>query len=147
MPSTEPVQPRVATFPPGYPTEPPVPTKPIETIFNKGVESNVNGVKVITLTDTRLPLVDIAIIMPGGSDSEPPEKIGLGGMTAEMMKRGSAGISFLDFASDLESRGISIEAADASDTTRLLISCTTDQLDHAILRAQPDAHAADVFQG
>jgi predicted Zn-dependent peptidase len=52
-----------------------------------------------------------------------------------MMRRGSGGIPFLTFSQDLESRGISIDAQDASDNTRLNISCTTDQLEYAVSRA------------
>lgn len=133
--SNEPIKPRVDKFPDGYPTEPPFNRNAIAVTLNKGIESTVNGVKVITLSDSRLPIINMTLVMPGGSDAEPRSKVGLGGITATLMGRGADGISFLDFQSDLESRGISLGAADASDSTRILLSCTSDQIDHAVLRA------------
>jgi zinc protease len=135
VPSTQPIQPRAVNFPSGYPTQPPFNKNVISVTLNKGVESNVNGLRVITLTDSRLPLVSMNLVMPGGSDSEPRGKVGLGGMTAQMMSRGADGISFIDFSKDLENRGISLNAADASDSTRINISCMSDQIEHAVMRA------------
>ncbi|HVT87829.1 MAG TPA: pitrilysin family protein [Tepidisphaeraceae bacterium] len=133
--SSEPIQPRVSQFPAGYPTEPPIDGGVVQAHFNKGTETTVAGMKIITLTDHRLPLVNISLIMPGGSDSESSDKIAIGGFTSQMLRRGTAGVPFLDFSADLESKGISIDAADAQDTTRLNISCTTDELDYAIEKA------------
>lgn len=133
--SSTPVTPRPITFPAGYPTKAPFNTNVIKATFNKGTEETINGIRVVTLTDRRLPLANISVVMPGGSDSEPLDKVGLGGLTAQMMRRGSAGIPFLEFSNDLEARGISIEPQDANDNTRLNISCTTDQLDYAVTRA------------
>jgi zinc protease len=135
VPSTEPVQPRVEKFPDGYPTQPPFNAEAIKVTFNKGVEADVNGVKVITLSDKHLPLVSVSLIMPGGSDSEPADKVGLAALAAQMLRRGSAGVPFLEFSQDLESRGISIEASDGDDHTGFSVSCTTDQLDYAIDKA------------
>lgn len=148
VPSTAPIEPRAVQFPAGYPTEPPFNPDVIHVTFNKGTEDKLGDLKIITLTDHRLPLVNVSLIMPGGSDSEPVGKVGIGGLAMQMMRRGTGGIPFLDFSNDLESRGISIDPTDASDTTRLNISCTTDQLDYAIARAnlvlgKPDFPASE----
>ncbi|HEY1629592.1 MAG TPA: insulinase family protein, partial [Tepidisphaeraceae bacterium] len=135
VPSTEPIAQRVQNFPSGYPTEPPTPAGPPHVVFNKGVEQTVNGLNLITLSDHHLPLVNVSLIMPGGGEAQPPDKTGVDSTTAEMLSRGSAGIPFLQLADDLESRGISIDASAEVDTTRLVISCVTDQLDYAVKRA------------
>ncbi|HEX8340241.1 MAG TPA: pitrilysin family protein, partial [Tepidisphaeraceae bacterium] len=137
-PSTQPVTPRVTQFPPNYPTQPPMSDKVIQTVFEKGVESTVAGVPgitVFTLTDKRLPLVNASLYVRAGSDAEPVGKEGVAELTAALMRRGSGGKESLAFSDDLESRGISIEIADASDHTRLSIACTSDQLEYAVRQA------------
>lgn len=129
------VEPRVKEFPKDYPAQPPVNMKAMDITFNKGVESTVDGVKVITLTDARLPLVNASLIFRTGSHAEPEGKQGVADLTAQMLRRGSEGASFLELSKDLESRGISIEASDNNDNTRFSISCTADQIDYAIERA------------
>src|SRR5262249_8039946 len=74
---TQPTEPRVKEFPPGYPTKPPFNNQPIKVTFNKGEESDVNGVKVIVMTDHRLPLVNWQLITRAGSDAEPKDKTGV----------------------------------------------------------------------
>jgi zinc protease len=133
--SDEVVAPRVTEFPKDYPTQPPVNREPMKITFNKGVEAEVNGVKVITVTDHRLPLVNASLIFRSGSHVEPVGKEGLADLTAAMMRRGSGDKSFMELSQELESRGIAIEVADAGDNTRLNIACTTDQLAFAIERA------------
>ena len=130
------VEPRQVDFPADYPTQPPVKDANLAAHFKKGEEIDVNGVKLIVMTDKRLPLVNFSLIMRSGSYAEPKDKTGLASLTAAMMRKGSAGIDFLKFSSDLESRDISIEVMDAGDNTRLSGSCTTDQLDYAIMKAR-----------
>src|SRR5207249_3740411 len=85
-PSTEPIQPRAASFPENYPTKPPLNNESLKVTFEKGTETNVNGVKVIVMSDHRLPLVNWQLIMRSGGDSEPQEKTGLAGITASTLR-------------------------------------------------------------
>ncbi len=133
--SKEVVTPRVADFPENYPAEPPVNREALKITFNKGVESTVDGVKVITMTDNRLPLVNASLIFRSGSHVEPKGKEGVADLTAQMMRRGSGDVSFMQISQDLESRGIAIEVSDNGDNTRLNIACTSDQLEYAITQA------------
>jgi zinc protease len=134
-PSTEPVKPRVDHFPDGYPTRPPAGDEIVAAKFNHGEENAVGAVKVITLTDHRLPLVTATLVMRGGGDTEPDDKVGLAGITAQMMRRGSGSEEFLTLSNELESHGIDIEAQDGGDFTTLGLSCTTDQLGLAVEKA------------
>src|SRR5204862_6655008 len=103
--------------------------------FEKGVETDVNGVRVVTMTDHRLPLVNFSLLIRGGGDATPAGKEGLASLTAAMMRRGSAGVPFMDLSSDLENRAIDIAVGDGGDTTTLSGSCTASELDYAIERA------------
>ncbi len=135
-PSTEPIKPRVAEFPAGYPTEPPIAPVQASRPFEKGTEMKVDGVKVIVMTDHRLPVVNWGLVLRSGGDAAPAGKEGLASLTAGMLRRGAADMDYLALSEDLESHGISIEASDGGDTTRIGGSCTTDQLDHGILRTR-----------
>ncbi|HEY0007677.1 MAG TPA: pitrilysin family protein, partial [Tepidisphaeraceae bacterium] len=133
--SPEVVPPRVTEFPADYPKTIPQPAPLSKVVFDKGIEQSVKGVQVVTLNDSRLPLVNLSLILRAGSHAEPADKAGLGDLTAQMMRRGSGGIPFLEFAADLESRGIAVEITDSGDNTRLNIACTSDQLDYALDKA------------
>jgi zinc protease len=134
-PSSQPIEQRVKEFPPGYPTHPPFNNQPLKATFNKGEETSVNGVKVIVMSDHRLPLVNWSLIMRAGGDSGPKEKEGVAELTAAMLRRGAGDMDYLALSEDLESRAISIDASDAADHTTLSGSSTTDQADHTIMRA------------
>ena len=130
------VEPRKVDFPADYPTKPPVGGGDLAASFKKGDEIEVNGVKVIVMEDHRLPLVNWSLIMRSGSYAEPADKTGVASITAQMLRKGSAGVDFLKFAGDLESKDISIEASDASDNTRLSGNCASDDIDYAFAKTR-----------
>ncbi len=139
QPTTQPVAPPVVskrnhTFPAGYPTRPPVNNDSLSAEFEKGVVSSVNGTQLITLSDYRLPVVSVTMVLRGGSHAVPAEKEGVASLMAAMLTRGAADMNAAQLAEDLESRAISISASDDGDVTRLTAFATIDQLDHALLR-------------
>jgi zinc protease len=131
-----PVKPRDITFPADYPSRPPMAQPQASRPFEKGVESQVGGVKVIVMSDHRLPMVNWTLVMRAGSDALPSGKHGLGSLTAGMIRRGADDMDYLALSQDLESRGITIDASDDGDNTRLRGSCPSDQFDHAITRTR-----------
>jgi zinc protease len=133
---TKPIEPRAVKFPEGYPERPPMAKAAATPEFAKGTEMDVNGIKVVVMTDNRLPLVNWSLTMRRGSHSEPKAKKGLASMTAEMLRRGTTVQTYQQLNDDLESRGITIGVGDGGDTTHLSGSCTTDQLDHAMQRSR-----------
>jgi zinc protease len=142
-PSTEVVAPRVTSFPDVYPTKAPTADAKKAPEFKKGVETSVDGLRTITISDSQTPIVAMNLIMRRGAHSEPVGKEGLATMTAALLRRGSAGIDYLTMSDDLESRGISVDAVDVGDTTRISVSAIPDQIEHAVMRAkqilrQPD---------
>ncbi len=138
--ATEPVAPRKVEFPAGYPTTPPTASARTNPKFEKGTESEIDGVKVIVMPDRRLPLVSWSLTMRRGSQSDPAGKEGTAWLTDEMVRRGVTGMDFDELTQDLDSRGITITVGDGGDYTRLHGSCTTDQLDHAIERSGQILH-------
>ncbi len=132
QPATRPIEARVITFPQDYPQQAPIAQAQTNPKFEKGVEQPVSGVKVIVMADHRLPLVGWNFTMRRGSHAEPAGTVGLGWLTAEMVRRGPQGTTFTQFNQGLEEKGITIEVSDGGDYTRLSGSCTSDQLDEAI---------------
>jgi len=130
--SKRPIQPRPVAFPENHPAAPPVADAAPNPEFKKGTEAELYGVRVIMMPDDRLPLVAWSLTMRRGSHAEPPEKAGLAGLTANLVRRGAGDLSFAKLNADLESRGIRIEVASGGDITRLTGSATSDQVNHAI---------------
>jgi zinc protease len=133
--ASKPIEPRAVTFPPGYPQSPPMAQAAASPEFKKGTELAVNGVKVVVMTDNRLPLVNWRLTMRRGSYSEPKDKKGIATLCGEMLRHGTTAQSYEELNQDLESRGISIGVGHGGDITNLTGSCTSDQLDHAIQRS------------
>ncbi|HEV8605399.1 MAG TPA: pitrilysin family protein [Tepidisphaeraceae bacterium] len=135
-PDPKPIQPRVVQFPQGYPQEPPLAPAKLQANFAKGAESTINGVKVIVMPDNRLPSIAWSVTLRSGAHLDPGSKEGLAEITAGLVGRGAAGLSYAQLNEDLESRGISINVNEAGDHTRLTGSCLTEQIDHAIGRSR-----------
>ena len=135
QPTTEPVaqaEPRPVQFPEGYPTHAPVSGSIPHATFEKGVEKNIDGVRVIVMEDHRIPIVNWSLTMRMGSHAEPVGKEGLAGLTSGMVRRGPAGKTYDQFNEELESRGISIEVGDGGDNTVVNGSSLKEQLPFAL---------------
>lgn len=135
-PSTEPVKLRAIEFPKDYPTKAPMAPAGKTPEFAKGVETQINGVRTIVMTDHRLPLVRWSLTMRRGGHSDPSGKEGLASLTGDMLRRGAGNMSFDQLNADLDSRGIDIGLSDGGDYTRLTGDCTTDQLEHGVQRTR-----------
>ncbi len=135
-PSTQPIMPRDVQFPAGYPEHAPLPPAHPAASFAKGQEATVNGVRVIVLTDSRLPVVNWTLAMRRGSHNEPAEKAGLAGLTAEVLRHGAGAYSFQQLSDELESHAIALGVSDSGDGTRLSGSCPTAELDRAFARGR-----------
>src|SRR5690606_6311561 len=134
--STEPVAPRPVTFPAGYPDKAPTATIATGRPFEKGTEQEVNGVRVIVLSEHRLPLVSWGLTMRRGGHGVSSDKLGVAGLTASLVQRGTAQQTYEQFAEDLESRAISLNVSDGGDITRISGSSTVEQLAHGIDRTR-----------
>ncbi len=129
--STQVVQPRPVEFPEGYPQHPPMAQPRLSAKFEKGQEFEIDGVNVVVMTDSRLPLVNWRLAIRRGSNSDPAAKEGLASLTAQMLRRGAGNYDFQGLNQELESHGISLDVSDGGDCTNLNGSCTTEELDRA----------------
>jgi zinc protease len=134
VPSSQPVLPRDVTFPVDYPEHAPTAQVATARPFEKGTEFGVKGVRVIVMPDHRLPLVNWNLTIRRGGHSAPADKLGVAGLTASLLTRGTKQQTFAEFSTDLESRGIGLDVSDGGDVTRVNGSSTTDQLAHGVRR-------------
>lgn len=134
--ATEPVKPRQVKFPADWPKRPVIAKVEGGATFEKGAETQVNGVRVIVMHDSRLPLVNWSLTMRRGSHSDPKGKEGLASLTGDMVRRGAGGLTFAELNEDLESRGITLEVGDGGDYTRISGATTTEQLEHGLTRTR-----------
>lgn len=125
-------EPRKVEFPAGYPSTPPMNKDALKASFAKGEVQTVNGVQVITMTDNRLPVVNVSLVLRGGGDAVTSAKEGVASLTASMLSRGAGGQTAVQIAEELESRGIALNASDDGDTTRVGTFAMTDQIDFAV---------------
>lgn len=142
-PSTEPVAPRDVHFPAGYPTTPPMADPLSVAKFELGKAAEINGAKVVVLTDHRLPLVSWAVTLRRGSHADPAGKEGLASITDDMLGRGAAGKSFDQINRVLAEKGITIETTDGGDFTRLSGNSTTAHAAEGIALTRDELRSPD----
>lgn len=131
-PATEPVKPRVISFPGDYPRTAPIAESLTAANFAKGQEVDIKGVKLITMSEHRLPLATFSFVMRRGSLIEPVGLEGVAGLTNQMVKRGVKGMSYEQLSELLDSKGIQIDVSDGKDVTNLVGSCPSSQLEEAL---------------
>lgn len=146
----EPVTPRQVTFPADWPAKPPFNEQVVRAKFEKGTETAVDGVKVIVMPDSRLPLVNWSLTMRTGSHLDPAGKEGLASIVGDMLRRGAAGMTFDQLNEELEYRGVTVEVSAGGDTIRLGGSSLSKDLDFALQRGKQillePAFPADEFK-
>jgi zinc protease len=128
----EPVKPRQVTFPADWPAKPVVNQQVVRASFQKGTETTVDGVKVIVMPDSRLPLVNWSLTTRFGSHSDPSGKEGLADLTADLLRRGAGGMTFAQINQELESKGVTVEVSAAGDYARLGGSSLSRDLEYAM---------------
>lgn len=123
---------RTVEFPSDYPKTAPMNNEALKVSFAKGEVQTIKGVQVITMTDNRLPVVNVSLVLRGGGDATPAEKEGVASLAAAMLSRGAGGMTAVQLAEELESRGISVNASDDGDVTRIGAFAMNDQIDFAV---------------
>lgn len=69
-----------------------------------------NGLSVFVKARSRVPLVSVTLVVPGGVRSETPEKNGVAGLTASMLLKGTRKLGERDIVPALERKGANLEA-------------------------------------
>jgi len=88
-----------------------------------------NGLSVIVLEDHRLPRVSLGVTLRRGAASVEPDRAGLAGYTAELMKRGAGDRDSLELASAIDGLGSVLSVSADWDSTTAQIGGLTRDLD------------------
>ncbi len=97
------------------------------------VEKLENGVTLLSRKTGHLPLVDIEIVMQGGSRLETKENAGISGAFSEMLLRGSKNYSRDDILEFMDSTGSEIGSMSGRNTVMMDAEVLSDQFDTALL--------------
>ncbi len=121
--------PRVATSQPGPITlGPPAALKlPVPQHFRLG-----NGLRVVLMENHKVPLVEVEMIVRGGSVLDPAGKTGLAAMTAEMMEEGAGGRNSLAYADAVDFLGASVSAYSSLHSSGVSLFTPLSKIDSAM---------------
>ena len=93
----------------------PEPTVP-SLALPKPVEKRLaNGLRVVVFTSTRLPLVQMQLLVPAGSASEPDSLPGLAALTAQLVRRGTSSRTAEQFDTEAAQLGASFATSATRD--------------------------------
>lgn len=101
-----------AQFPPAPP--PPAEMRPLQLPPFEEFELG-NGLQVVLVPSQKLPLVSIAVTMPGGSAYDPPGKEGLADVMSDVLVKGTTTRSAEQIAATIERVGASLGASADED--------------------------------
>ncbi len=88
-----------------------------------------NGLRVVLMENHKVPLVEVEMIVRGGSVLDPAGKTGLSGMTAEMMEEGAGGRNSLAYADAVDFLGASISAYSSIHSSGVSLFTPLSKLD------------------
>jgi zinc protease len=91
-----------------------------------------SGTVVVMMPRADLPLITLRAVLRGGTESDPPQLAGLSAVTAEMLRRGSAGRSADAFSEALDFLGATWRAASDDQTTQVGMEFLSKDLDRAL---------------
>jgi len=88
-----------------------------------------NGLQVIVVPTTRLPLVDFRLVARAGSVNDPAGKEGLSALTADLMTQGAAGRDARTIAEDIAFVGGTLDASSGAE--QIVVTCEVLRKDFA----------------
>ena len=102
-----------------------------------------NGLTVITVPRTNLPLVSASLVSLGGSTADPADKAGLNRLAANLLTKGTATRSADQIAAAIEALGGQLAASAGSEGLNLDLTVRTSELPAALgIMADVAANAA-----
>ena len=115
-------------------TKPPEPTA--EAIFKPPVAQKLklkNGVQLLVIENHDLPIVSLALVVPGaGYAADPKGKGGLASFTADLLDEGAGGLSAIAIAEETDRLGASIGIGADADAAYVSVSTLAKTLDQTI---------------
>ena len=116
-------------FPDAPPPPGPAPKLTVPTPF---AQTLANGLQLISVQRTDLPLVTAQLVLRSGGEMDPPRLAGLADLTANLLTRGAAGKTAPQVAAAAEALGGSLTAAAGWDESAVGITVTTPKLPLAL---------------
>lgn len=95
--------------------------------------ATANGIQLRLIRSDKLPLIDMEIIVRGGSVYDPAAKAGLASITAQLLRIGGAGeLKSEQVDQLLDSQGIDISIGASDDSFTVNLSCLRDTFPQAL---------------
>ena len=116
-------------FPDAPPPPGPAPKLTVPTPF---AQTLANGLQLISVQRTDLPLVTAQLVLRSGGEMDPPRLAGLADLTANLLTKGAAGKTAPQVAAAAEALGGSLTAAAGWDESAVGITVTTPKLPLAL---------------
>ena len=127
MPAETPASPSV-----GGQESPPPPAAPRAVTYPTPVERTfANGLRVIAVRRTNVPLISAQLVIKTGSEADPANRAGLAALTADLLTQGTATRSAFDIALATDSLGANLDASAGWDASRVQVSATTPKFERA----------------
>ncbi|MBP6673263.1 MAG: insulinase family protein [Bacteroidetes bacterium] len=91
-----------------------------------------NGLKVVVYEKKEVPIIQMNLVVKAGSVNESPDKLGLAGMTANMMDEGAAGKTSLELSDEIDYLGAEIGASGGLHNSGVSLRSTVSKFDAAL---------------
>jgi zinc protease len=122
-----------ADVPADFPVTPPAPgPAPQLDVPTPTTQTLPNGLEVVSVRRTGLPLVTAQLVLRSGGEMDPASEAGLADLTANLLTKGAGGRSAPQIAAAAEALGGSLQAAAGWDESAVGITVTTPRLPAAL---------------
>ena len=91
-----------------------------------------NGLEVWHLESSRVPVVEVAVVVRGGASLDPAGKAGLAALTLTMLDEGAGERTALELADEIDFLGATLETGAERDESTVRLRCLARNLDDAV---------------
>ena len=111
----------------------PPPLKPRALKIPAPIETRLaNGLQLVIVRDTRLPIVSFRLAFRGGDSSDPPALPGLSDLMSHLLTEGTANRTSLQIAQQVEKLGATLSVSSASDYATVAASSLSVYVDEIL---------------
>ena len=112
---------------------PPAPAAPRSVTIPKPVERTLkNGLRVIVIEESDIPLVSAGVVVKNGGEIDPADLSGLAELTASLLTKGTKTRTAPQIAQEIEALGGTIQTGAGWDASRALINVMSAKIDPAM---------------
>ena len=112
---------------------PPAPAAPRSVTIPKPVERTLkNGLRVIVIEESDIPLVSAGVVIKNGGEIDPADLSGLAELTASLLTKGTKTRTAPQIAQEIEALGATIQTGAGWDASRAFINVMSAKIDPAM---------------